>query len=494
MSGIGSQDDHGAQGGRGPAGSDADGASGLEPIEVEAPRRAASARFDIAAREDAGMRDALDPATQSLGDALKLSYRLLQVGIVALVIVFLFSGFQSVPEGSTGVKTLFGAIAGKDGEEQVQPGLQPFWPYPIGDLQVFEQRHTVRLDRQFWPASMSQGDQRQKTLQEQIDSADPNAGLRPGADGSLLTKEGDLAHAQFEAEYVIADAVKLLESTAPENADRIVVAALMQASVEAASTLPLAEFTDTRDLVGPAVRERAQRTLDRLQVGIELTSVRAAERMAPLAVQNRIREVQTAREYAKGEVERARQNAVTILTQIAGGEVYTDLLALIRQYEEALEAGRADDAEKTLVALGARMESQDVGGEVSKLVSRSRAAEASLKARLERDSKRLESLAASYRDSRGQVVKQLWLDAVREALENPQAEVFAAPNMLGLLNLRIASSNEIMQSRRDSDLARQQAEQGAREGGGFYAPNSEQIFINKAGRRLKRDASSGVGR
>jgi hypothetical protein len=51
-----------------------------------------------------------------------------------------------------------------------------------------------------------------------------------------------------------------------------------------------------------------------------------------------------------------------------------------------------------------------------------------------------------------------------------------------------------MQSRRDSDLARQQAEQGAREGGGFYAPNSEQIFINKAGRRLKRDASSGVGR
>ena len=44
MSGIGSQDDHGAQGGRGPAGSDADGASGLEPIEVEAPRR--KVRYD----------------------------------------------------------------------------------------------------------------------------------------------------------------------------------------------------------------------------------------------------------------------------------------------------------------------------------------------------------------------------------------------------------------------------------------------------------------
>jgi len=66
-----------------------DGIGEPEPMEVEAPRRAASARFDVAGRGDEGMRDALDPATQSLGEALKLSYRLLQVGIVALVIVSL---------------------------------------------------------------------------------------------------------------------------------------------------------------------------------------------------------------------------------------------------------------------------------------------------------------------------------------------------------------------------------------------------------------------
>jgi regulator of protease activity HflC (stomatin/prohibitin superfamily) len=310
-----------------------DPVGGGEPLETEAPRRAASARFEVAGRDDLGMRDALDPATQSLGDALKLSYRILQAGIVALVVVFLFSGFQSVPEGFTGVKTLFGAVAGDEGEEQVQPGLQPFWPYPIGDLQVFEQRRTIRLDREFWPAAMRQGDERQKTIQEQIDSADPNSGLRPGSDGSLLTKDGDLVHAQFEAEYIVVDAVKYLESTAPQFGDRIVAAAVKQAAVEAASTFTLAEFTDTRDTVGPAVRERAQRTLDRLEVGIELASVRGTERIAPLTVQNRLREVQSARENSKGEVERARQNAVTILTQIAGGEVYSDLLALIRRYE-----------------------------------------------------------------------------------------------------------------------------------------------------------------
>ncbi|MEY3141655.1 MAG: hypothetical protein RLY21_148, partial [Planctomycetota bacterium] len=39
----------------------------LPPPEIEAPRRAASARFDTGHRDDGSMRDALDPATQSLG-------------------------------------------------------------------------------------------------------------------------------------------------------------------------------------------------------------------------------------------------------------------------------------------------------------------------------------------------------------------------------------------------------------------------------------------
>jgi regulator of protease activity HflC (stomatin/prohibitin superfamily) len=335
---------------------------------------------------------------------------------------------------------------------------------------------------------------RQKTLQEQIDSADPSAGLKPGADGSLLTKDGDLVHAQFEAEYVIADAVKFLKSTDPANADRIVQAALMQAAVESASTLTLVEFTDTRDIVGPTVRERAQHTLDKIGVGIELASVRATERIAPLPVQNKFRDVQTSREYAKGEVERSRQNAVTILTQIAGGEVYNELLGMIRDYETAIESGKKDDAEAILVRLGARMEAPDIGGEVAKLVSKARASEASQRARLEREAERIDGLAASFRGSSKAVVQQLWLDAVRDVMDNPQAEVFSAPNLLGLFNLRITSSAELMQARRDAQIQRQKAEEAVRNAGGFYAPNSEQIIINKAGRRLKRDASGGLGR
>jgi regulator of protease activity HflC (stomatin/prohibitin superfamily) len=464
------------------------------PDDVDAPRRAASARFDVAAREDAGLRDALDPATQSLGEALRLSYRILQLGILALVFLFLLSGFQSVKEGDTGVKTLFGAISGAEGEEQLQSGFQPFWPYPVGDFVVFEEKRTIRLDAQFWPARRNQGDLTQKSLDEQIDSADASAGLRPGNDGYVLTREGDIAHAQVEAEYRVADAVRFLKATSPQAADRLVTSILEQATVEAASTLTLAELTETRDLLGPAIRERAQRSLDRLDTGIELASVRGVERSAPFAVQNRLREVQTGREAAKAEVERARQEAGATLTSIAGGEVYVELLRLIRAYEENLGAGRAAEADAVLAQLGARMEAADVGGEVSRTIQRAKASETALRARLEREVERLESLAGSSGGANAQIVRQLWLDAVREVLENPQAEVFASPNILGSLSLRLQSSGEVMQARRDAEIQRKKAEQQVKDAGGFYAPNSDQIYIGKPGRRLKRDASGGVGR
>ena len=465
-----------------------------DPGVEQAPRRAASARFEVAGREEGAMRDALDPATQSLGEALRLSYRLLQLGIVALVVTFLFSGFQSVEEGDTGVRTVFGAIAGDEGEEQIEPGLQPFWPYPVGDLVVFPQKRSVRLDSEYWFARRQQGDERNKTLAEAIDTADPNAGLRPGSDGSLLTRDGDLAHAQIEAEYAVVDAVRLLRTTSPDLADRVVRAALMQGTVEAASTLTLAEFTETRDLLGPAIRERAQRALDRLDCGIELVAVRAPERIAPLAVQNRLRDVQVARENAKSELDKAVGEARSTLTAIAGGDVHAELIALIREYEAALESGRAADAGSILARLGARMESPDVGGEVARTILRAKAAESSLRARLERDLQRLRSLARDAGGANPQTIQQIWIDAVREVLDNPQAEIFAAPTLLGMLNLRLTSSGEIMQARRDAEIARKKAEAAARESGGFYAPNSEQIFIGRPGRLLRRDAGGAVGR
>jgi len=287
--------------------------------------------------------------------------------------------------------------------------------------------------------------------------------------------------------------VRFVTNIEPTRVSEFVGAAVRQATVEAASTLTFAEFTDSRDQLGPVVAERAQRALDRLDLGIRISAVNATQRIAPLAIQNRLRSVQTERENAKATVERARQDAVTTLTEVAGGQVYVELLALIREYEELLGAGKLDAAEAKLVELGRRMEQPDVGGQVAREITIAKADQAAVRVALERDIRRIESLVPSYRDSGNQVVRQLWLDAVRQVLADPQAEVYAGSDLLGSIALRLTSSGEIMQLRRNAEIERKKAEQAGKDSGRFYAPNSEQIMIDRAGRLLKRDASGGLG-
>ena len=47
--------------------------------------------------ERASMREAMDPANQSLGEALRLSYRLLQIAIAGLIVTF-FVVFNQSPK------------------------------------------------------------------------------------------------------------------------------------------------------------------------------------------------------------------------------------------------------------------------------------------------------------------------------------------------------------------------------------------------------------
>ena len=61
--------------------------AGLDPASSH-PRRAAHADFagEASANDVAAVRAAMNPANQSLADALKLSYRLLQFAIGGLVV------------------------------------------------------------------------------------------------------------------------------------------------------------------------------------------------------------------------------------------------------------------------------------------------------------------------------------------------------------------------------------------------------------------------
>ena len=96
---------------------------------------------------------------------------------------------------------------------------------------------------------------------------------------------------------------------------------------------------------------------------------------------------------------------------------------------------------------------------------------------------------------RGQLVRQLWLDAYRDVLAGPEVEVFSAPPGMGSLALRLSSSQDIATARRDAQVERRKAE--AAKGlvdRDRWQLGSRQITIGKPGRRLNREASGGYGR
>ncbi len=458
----------------------------------EAPRRGASAQFTVSASAgaEAAMRQAMDPANQSLGEALRLSYRVLQVAILVLVVVFLFSGFQQVQDGQTGVKTFFGRIVGAPGDEQVSPGLQPFWPYPVGEIVLLPQKDAVELNKDFWPRfkdGVSTVDQ--AAAATMVD--DP---VRPGIDGSLVTADGDLAHVRISAEYTVEDAVRTLDEFQPEVLREVVSKALRRGMVQTAAQFTLQELLENRDGPEQVLRQRAQATLDAMKSGVKLGTVTLFEKIAPLAIRNTFSRVQESRENAKLVVEKAQQEANSTLVGMAGPE-YAQVLDLVQRYETELTRGDIAAADAVMQELGTRLEGGSNVGQTSAIVARAQAYRNSVRATLGKEVGRLNGLAASYHENPTQLVRKLWLDAVREVLASPTAEMVAAPDAGGSVRIGLESSNEVMQARRQDEVERRKMEaRSALTPGGSFQLGSRQIMIDAPGRRLDKNAQKGFGR
>ena len=466
---------------------------GIDPDreEGEAPRRGASAQLQVAetVAADVAIRQAMDPANQSLGDALKLSYRLLQFAILGLLVTFLFSGFHTVKEGFSGVKTIFGRIAGEQGSESLVPGLTPFWPYPVGEITAFEVRRTIELRGEFWPRS-----NKNITLEQQVENADGTQPLKPGLDGSLLTAEGDLAHLQLVAEYGVEDPVRFLQAIDLEQSDRLVRVALQRGVVVAGARMSLQELVEQRELPEAAILAEAQRVLDGMSSGIKLARVTLPERSAPFAVRNELGRVQKNREDAKTAVDRARQDATRMLLE-AAGKGHVDLLAMIDRYESLLASGDLAGADAQLRSLGERFESRETTGQASLTVNRAKAYQSAIAGQLGKEVRRLDGLRETFEQNPRQLVRQLWLEAVRGVLSNREAEVFSLPPGMELSQLTMQSSPEVMQTRRNAEVERRKRMRDLQDAmmSGWNL-GVRQIMINQAGRRLDEKATRGFGR
>ena len=441
------------------------------PMEVEDahPRRAASAEFVV--DEESGsasvLREAMDPANQSLADALRLSYRVLQLVIVVLVVLFFISGFKSIENNQTGVMTRFGQIVSGESGAELTPGLEVSWPYPISEFILLPQSGAVRLADTFWPnAQIGEAPSFEAAAPAAKFGDQIRLGTGENRDGFILLEDG-LGHIQMQAQYSVDDPELFLNAVAGMNsADSLVRLALERGAVHASADMKLDEILNNEVVIAAKIGEFAQSFLSDLECGIRLTEVQATKVKPPLAIETALAQLGDARTMSEKLVTESRTSQTTTLVDLVGPE-YPELVSLIEQYEEAVlgagDTGVNDpEARSLLREIDQFLMSDRIGGEIASQMAYAGAYQDEIRASLGSFASRFESLLPRYRQNPGLVVKTEWIDTYRQVIGSENAEIFHLPGNLRNVSMAITSDKAAMDRARKlrQDRAAQEAERG----------------------------------
>ena len=475
------------------------------PMEVEVPRRAAS--LTLRGSDDARSARAasMEAANKSLAEALRITYVLILIVMVGMVVLFAFSGFQSVNESERGIKVRLGKIVDAD----LQPGFQLSLPYPLGEIiKVPTGQVTVQLDDAFWPR-LGEED-RNKPL----DQAGFGQPLRPGLDGSLITGDNNLAHAQWTIVYSRSSPADYKRNILTEDESRLVQAMVKRAVVQAVAEVPIddllkrgagrstvsptptppagetpanpeapasapatpAEATDAPAPAQPAadstppaaggrendiearVRRLAQQGLDDIESGLEIESISLRSLSPPMRVIPEFRKVQDAEAAAGRKRDEALQERNRILNAVAG-TAYAPLLDLIELYGKQLDLKETDAAEKTLDEIFAVIDGSRnganasingknypdfrVSGEVSSIISEANTFRSTVVQQAKQQGLTFKAKIEQYRINPRVFLVREWSEALVGLLSGGNVEAFIVPDGTREFDLWLNSDPEI---------------------------------------------------
>ena len=299
---------------------------------------------NAASREDDG--PTLDAANQSLADALRLIFVLLNVSLLAIAAAYVLSGFQQVGEGQSGIRLLFGRVQSSG----LEPGFRFAAPYPIGDLMKIDTgNQKLELLTEFWP--YVEGDQ----VTKQVSELPGNPALKPERDGSLITADLNLAHTRCNIIYVRADPTKYAtniypgtnsdaprveDKKIPHNEHEIVKHAVARGIVQAMASTELDAFVKQADAdmssVAARARQIAQDSLDRMDSGLKIEKLGLEGKSPPSYTTSSFQGVQAAEQNAGKKRDEALRYRQTVLSSVAGGAADI-ILAQIDAYDRAIE-------------------------------------------------------------------------------------------------------------------------------------------------------------
>ena len=371
-----------------------------------------------------------DPAQQSLADAMRVSFGILKLLMLAMLLFYVGTGVFMVEPQEQAVRLQFGKIVeGADGPVYTQ-GWYLGWPYPIEEkITVPTNQRTVEVRDTFWY---------EVTDADATKTPDQMTGrpLNPEKDGSLLTADANIVHGRFRVNYVVSDIVSFVENVGMpkpgdmSRADDLVAAVAEQGIVYAAAQVTADTFIN-RNLNSSKAIEKMQEALDEMRAGITITKMDTSGNSAPLLIRKAYTFVTDAQSERGQKISQARQERTSLLNE-AAGEAHEALFDLVQSYELARSASDTEAAEAYAKQIDEAFDElrmpeefggQSIGGEAARLISEAHTYRTETVEQVKAEAHSFASLYSQYRQNPQLVSSRMWQN-VREKIFTGDVETF----------------------------------------------------------------------
>ena len=400
----------------------------------------------------------LDPAQQSLAEALRVSFGILKAAMVLALVAYAFSGTFSVGSNEVALRLRFGDYVGGPGQRVLERGTYLAAPFPLEQVVKIDTRPmTLAIDEAFWYES---GERDQGMTRDQIRNSRARP-LNPLRDGSLVTGDLNIAHAGWTVTYRVSDPVAFVTNVGERPlAESLVACAAQQGIVQAIAQLPADDL-----LKGVVNREVAtavaQRRLTEMGTGLTIDQLTLDKVSAPVSVIGSFDAVTTAESDRSQRIVSAQQDRARILGE-AAGEGAEKILALLDRFERAGEAGTPDEvaaAEREIEAsLGdLSIAGTAIGGEVAQVVNAAKTYRTQVVERVKGDSETFQRLLPQYERNPRIILSRLWEDARERILTGDVETFYTVP---GKLELQL-NRDPIIQKERQQEQMRSLKEKQA---------------------------------
>jgi membrane protease subunit HflK len=237
--------------------------------------------------------------------------KLLGLGLLALVVLWLASGIYFIQPNENGIVLTFGKYTRTD----ETPGMKWRMPWPIQSTTFVDVTAERRIQIGFNDAPVLP-----------VNSSYPQGGPPSGDESLMLTGDENIIDIDFVVLWRVGNAKDFLFSIRdPENTIRLVAASAMREIIGQTKIQPA--LTEARTQIQSDTRALMQKILDEYKTGVVINNVQLQKVDPPVAVVDAFNEVQRARQKkeelrnlaeayrndiiprAKGESEKLRQEA-----------------------------------------------------------------------------------------------------------------------------------------------------------------------------------------